>query len=137
MYPTQSNTQEGAIVVPANADLTGKEGYLCKITNDSGVAKAALPAAATDISNYVILEGAEADADCVIAPLTPGRNVRVVAKSTTLVPGDKVIGYASGSEGMLTEYSSGAAFVAGICEEVGDTEDQLVLIRPLCAVLTA
>jgi hypothetical protein len=137
MYPSQSNTQEGSIVLPANATLVGKEGYLVKIVNDGGVAKAALPAAVTDICNYVVLEGAAEDADCVIAPLTPGRNVRVVAKSTTLVPGDKVVGYASGSEGKLTEYASGAAFVAGICEEVGDTEGQLVLIRPLLAVLTA
>jgi hypothetical protein len=137
MYPSQSNTQEGSIVLPANASLVGKEGYLCKIVNDGGVAKADLPGAATDVCNYVILEGAAADADCVIAPLTPGRNVRVVAKSTSLVPGDKVIGYASGDEGKLTEYGSGAAFIVGTCEEVGDTEGQLVLIRPLLSIVTA
>jgi len=137
MYPSQSNTQEGAIVLPANVNLTGKEGFLCKIANDGGVAKADLPGAVTDILQYVIVEGADIDENCVIMPLTPGRNVRVVAKSTSLVPGDKVVGYASSSEGKLTEYASGAAFVVGTCEEVGDTEDQLVLIRPLLAVLTA
>jgi hypothetical protein len=135
MYPEQSNTKEGAIVLPANVDLTGKEGYLVMIVNDGGVAKAGLLTAATDAALYVVLESAEADADCTILPLTPGRNVRVVAKSTTLVPGDKVIGYASGSEGMLTEYASGEAFIVGICEEVGDTEDQLVLIRPVLSYL--
>lgn len=135
MYQEQSNTKEGAIVLPANVDLTGKEGYLVKIVNDGGVAKAGLIAAATDAAAYVLLEAAEADEDCTIQPLTPGRNVRVVAKSTTLVPGDKVIAYASGAEGMLTEYASGDAFIVGICEEVGDTEDQLVLIRPVLSYL--
>lgn len=137
MYPSQSNTQEGAIVLPANVSLVGKEGFLCKIANDGGVAKADLPAAAIDVCNYVIVEGAAIDEDCVIQPLTPGRNVRVVAKSTSLVPGDKVIGYASGSEGKLTEYASGAAFIVGTCEEVGSIEDQLVLIRPVLAIVTA
>jgi hypothetical protein len=137
MYPEQSNTKEGSIVLPANVDLTGKEGYLVMIVNDGGVAKAGLLTSAVDVAAYVVLEGAAADADCVIAPLTPGRNVRVVAKSTTLVPGDKVIGYASGSEGMLTEYSTGLAFIVGVCEEVGDTEDQLVLIRPVLSYYTA
>lgn len=135
MYSEQSNTKEGAIVLPANVSLVGKEGYLVKIVNDGGVAKAGLIAAAMDAAAYVVLEGAAADADCAIQPLTPGRNVRVVAKSTTLVPGDKVIGYASGSEGKLTEYASGDAFIVGICEEVGDTLDQLVLIRPVLSWL--
>lgn len=135
MYPSQSNSQEGNIVLPANVSLVDKEGFLCKIVNDGGVAKADLPGAVTDVCVGVILEGAAAGADCVIMPLTPARNVRVVAKSTTLVPGDKVIGYASGSEGKLTEYASGDAFIVGICEEVGNTEGQLVLIRPVLSFL--
>lgn len=137
MHPKQSNTKEGAIVLPANASLVDKEGYLVMIVNDGGVAKAGLITGATDVAAYVVLEGAAADADCTIDPLTPGRNVRVVAKSTTLVPGDKVIGYASGSEGKLTKYASGAAFIVGTCEEVGDTDGQEVLIRPVLSFLSA
>jgi len=135
MFPEQSNTKEGAIVLPSNVSTVGKEGYLVMIVNDGGVAKAGLITAATDPAMYVVLEGALTDADCTILPLTPGRNVRVVAKSTSLLPGDKVIAYASGAEGMLTEYASGDAFIVGICEEVGDTEDQLVLIRPVLSYL--
>lgn len=135
MDQTQSNTQRGPIVVPANVDLTGMEGRLAVLANDSGVAKAALPAALTDVACYLIIEGNVADADVTLQPLEPGQQIRVPAKSTTLVPGDKVVAYASGSEGMLTEYTAGDAFIVGIAEEVGAAENQLVLIRPLCTFL--
>jgi hypothetical protein len=134
----QSNTKVGPIVVTAGDNLTGKEGYLVKIVNSGGVAKAYLPAALTDVAAYLVLEGGAAGADVALQPLTPERQVRVVANSTTLVAGDKVVGYASGHEGKATEYAgSGAAFIVGVAEEVGDTAGQLVLIRPLLSYWTA
>jgi hypothetical protein len=135
MYPILSNTKDGPIVVVAGDTLTSKEGYLVKLVNASGVAKAYLPAALTDAAMYVVLEGGAAGAKVTLLPLSSGRNVRVVAKSTSIVAGDKVVAYASGSEGKLTEYSSGDAFIVGIAEEVGDTDGQQVLIRPVLSWL--
>jgi hypothetical protein len=135
MHSILSNTKQGPIVVVAGDNLTAKEGYLVKVSNASGVAKAYLPAAAADAALYLVLEGGAAGANVTLHPLSSDRNVRVVAKSTTLVAGDKVIAYASGAEGMLTEYASGDAFIVGVCEEVGDTEGQQVLIRPVLSWL--
>lgn len=135
MYPNLSNTQEGAIVVVAGDALTGKEGYLVKVSNSSGTPKAYLPSAATDAAMYLVLEGAAAGSNVTLLPLSSGRNVRVVAKSTSIVAGDKIVGYASSAEGMATEYASGDAFIVGIAEETGDTEGQEVLIRPVLSWL--
>ena len=60
---TQTNVQAGQIVLPANEDLTGKEGLLVAIVNDSNVAKFALPGAVTDLALFVLTDGDEADED--------------------------------------------------------------------------
>ena len=135
MYAIQSGTKKGAIVVPASDALTDKEGYLVKLTNDGGTAKAALPTAATDVCSYLVLEGAAAGSDVTLLPITPGENIRVVAESTSIVPGDRIVGYAASAAGKATEYASGDAFIVGVAEEVGDTEDQQVLIRPVLSFL--
>ncbi len=129
MYPTQSNTQRGAIVVPANADLTGKEGHLVKLINSSGTAKAALPAAATDVANYLLVEGGAIGADVTVQPIEGAQQIRVVGKSV-LAPGDKVVAYGTGAAGQLTKYASGDAYIVGVAEEVGAV-GQLVLVRPV------
>ena len=56
---SQSNTQTGQIVLPANEELTGKEGLLVKIVNASNVAKFALPDAVTDLALFVLTDGDE------------------------------------------------------------------------------
>lgn len=135
MYPILSNTKKGAFQIVAGDALAGKEGYLVKISNAIGVAKAYLPAAATDAVLYLVLEGAAAGSLATLMPLSSVRNFRAVAKSTTIVAGDKLVAYASGAEGMLTEYASGDAFIVGVAEEVGDTEGQEVLFRPVLSWL--
>jgi len=138
MFALQSNTKRGPIVVVAGDDLTGKEGYLVKIGNNAGVPSAYLPAAVTDVAGYVVAEGAAAGANVTLIPLEPGMQVRVVSNSTTFVPGDKVVGFASSKAGLASEYTgSGAAFIVGIAEEVGDTAGQYLLIRALLSYWTA
>ena len=131
MHSIQSNTKEGALVLPAGDDLTGKEGYIVKILNDGGTPKANLPDAVTDPALYVVLEGGAAGEDVTIEPLTPGRNFRAVANSTTIVAGDKLVAFASSHAGELTEHTAGDAFIVGIAEETGDTAGQEVLFRPV------
>ena len=63
LNPLQSNTKKGDIVLPAYADLTGKENYLVKVVNDSGTAKFALPAATDDLAVYVLASGTTAGGD--------------------------------------------------------------------------
>jgi len=134
----QTNVKRGAIRVIAGSALTGKEGYLVKLVDNSSVPSAYLPEAVTDVAAYVVIEGAAAGSLCSIQPLEHGQQVRVVANSTTLVAGDKVVAYASGQEGKATEYAgSGAAFVVGVAEETGDTAGQWVLVRPLLSYWTA
>lgn len=131
----QSNTKRGPIVGLCNVDLTGKEGYLVKIVNSSGTPKFDLPAAATDAAMYVVLEGAAAGENGTFQPLESGQQVRIVSNSTTIVPGDKIIGYASGQEGKATEYASSAAFIVAIAEEVGDTAGQYLLCRAVLSYI--
>ena len=137
MYAIQSNTKRGLLVVAAGDDLTGKEGYLVKMGNNGGVASAYLPAAVTDVANYVVVEGAAAGANVTLLPLESGLQVRVITSATTFVPGDKVVGYAASAAGLASEYTgSGAAFIVGICEQVGDTAGQYLLIRPVLSFQT-
>ena len=133
----QTNVKKGSIRILAGDTLTGKEGYLVKIKNASGVAKAYLPEAVTDIAAYVVLEGAAAGSLCTIAPLVPDQQVRVVALDTTFTPGSKVIAYAAAGPGAASAYASGAAFIVGVAEETGDTAGQQLLIRPLLSYWTA
>jgi len=137
MFAIQSNTKRGLIVVAAGDDLTGKEGYLVKLGNNAGVPSAYLPTAVTDVANYLVAEGAAPGLNCTLIPLEPGQQVRVVAGATTLVPGDKVVAYAASAAGLASEYTgSGAAFIVGIAEQVGDTAGQYLLIRPILSYQT-
>ena len=134
----QSNVKRGAIRIIAGSTLTSKEGYLVKVVDNAGVLNAYLPAALTDVAAYVVIEGAAIGSLCTIEPLEPGQQVRVVANSTTIVGGDKIVAYASGHEGEATEYAgSNPAFIVGIAEQGGDTALQQILIRPLLSYWTA
>jgi len=54
---SQSNTRVGDIRVLAGESLTSKEGYLVKLTHDTGVPEVKLPAAITDYAVYAVIEG--------------------------------------------------------------------------------
>lgn len=79
---TQSNTQAGDIVLTAGVDLSDKEGRAVKVADDSGKPVVILPEAQTDITPYVLTEGAEADNPVSIRPLDGSRNVRLVLTGT-------------------------------------------------------
>lgn len=137
MNTIQTNVQKGPFRAICKVDLSGKEGHLAREVNDGGVAKMDLPAAITDVANCVVIEGAVAGAEGTFAPLTPDQDVRVVANSTTIVPGDKIVAYASGQEGKATEYAgSGAAFIVGVSREVGDAAGRYLLIRPVLSFIS-
>lgn len=137
MNYVQSNTKRGPFQIASATDMTGKEGYLVKILDASGTPKATLPAAVTDVAAYVITNVISTSV-VEIMPLEPGVSVRLVANGTTLLAGDKVVGYASGKEGLASEYTgSGAAFISAIAEETGGTDLQYVKCRPVLTYWTA
>lgn len=132
---TQSNTRVGSFPVLAGEALTGKEGYLVKMTHDTGVPEVKLPAAITDITPYVVGEGAADAALVTVVPLIAERNVRIVLKGTCN-PGDQLVlaAIAGSDAGMvrLIPTAGGTYRVLAIAEEAG-VDGQLVLCRP-CAV---
>ena len=129
---SQSNTQTGQIVLPANEELTGKEGLLVKIVNASNVAQFALPDAVTDLALFVLTDGDEAGENAAALPLSPERNVRI-RLSGTCVPGDVlVLAAINGTlDGMVKKLSTVGGTYRGlaIAEEVG-VDLQLIKARP-------
>lgn len=130
---SQSNTQPGQIVVVAGEDLTDKEGYLAKLSNDSGSPIAELPAAISDFAVYVITDGDEDGEDVALQPLSPDRNVRVKLLSTC-VTGDILVLADPATEadaGKVRKIPTTPGTYRGllIAEESG-VDGQLVLARP-------
>jgi len=73
----QSNTRVGDFKLSAGVDLRGKEGHLVKIVASGGKAVAVLPNVYTDVTPYLVLEGADVGDEVTLRPLSPERNVRV------------------------------------------------------------
>jgi hypothetical protein len=128
-----TNTKRGPIQVIAAEDLSGLEGRLAKLTNASGVLKAALPTAIGDYALFLIVEGAAAGGNATLAPLEPGAQVRVRLNGTcdpaaVLVLADP--GTAA-DKGKARTLPTAAGTYRGllIAEEAG-VDEQLVLARP-------
>ena len=132
MNYTQSNTKRGPFTVATATDLTGKEGYLVKMTDASNVLTAALPAAATDVAMYLVVNVISSTL-AEVQPLCSEVEARIVAGCTTLVSGDFVIAYGGTAAGQAFEWASGAAFIVGIAEETAGTAGQYVRVRPILA----
>ena len=129
---SQSNTRVGDIRVLAGESLSGKEGYLVKMTHDTGVPEVKLPAAITDYSLYAVIEGG-ADASLVsVRPVEAGRNVRLKLKGTCN-PGDVLVlaAIAGSDAGMVRALPTAGGTYRGlaIAEEAG-VDGQFVLSRP-------
>lgn len=127
---TQTNVTAGDLRILANEDLTGKEGYVALIVSDSGVAKAALPDDMADIVNFVIIEGAEADAYCVLRPLEPGKQVRLELEGAC-APGARLCALVDGTQDGKVQALPLAAddyYCFARAEETG-ADGQLVLAR--------
>lgn len=129
---SQTNTQAGQIVLPANENLTGKEGLLVAIVNASAVAKFALPDAVTDLALFVLTDGDAAGENVAALPLSPERNIRI-RLSGTCVPGDVlVLADIDGTkDGMVKVLPAVGGTYRGIAiaEESG-IDGQLVKARP-------
>jgi len=129
---SQTNTQAGQIVLPANENLTGKEGLLVAIINAATVAKFALPDAVTDLALFVLTDGDAAGEKVAALPLSPDRNVRI-RLSGTCVPGDVLVpaDIDGTKDGMVKVLPDAAGTYRGIAiaEESG-VDGQLVKARP-------
>ena len=129
---SQSNTQTGQIVLPANEELTGKEGLLVKIVNNTNSPRFALPDAVTDLALFVLTDGDEAGKSVAALPLSPDRNVRIRI-SGTCVPGEVlVLAAINGTlDGMVKKLPTVGGTYRGIAiaEEVG-VDLQLIKARP-------
>ena len=129
---SQSNTRVGEIRVLAGESLTDKEGYLVRMTHDSGVAEVKLPSAITQYALYAVIEGGADAALVSVRPIEAGRNVRMKLKGTC-TPGEVLVlaAIAGGDAGMVRTLPGSAGTYRGlaIAEEAG-VDGQLVLCRP-------
>lgn len=128
----QSNTQFGPFQILAGESLVGKEGYLVKIANDSGTAKAYLPDAVTDLALFVVLEGAAAAAYVTLQPLAHAQQARAELESTVAIGARLRLYTPDGTnDGKVATIgaSAGVYFSPGIALETG-ADGQLVLFQP-------
>ena len=130
---SQSDVRVGSFRVLAGEDLTGKEGFLVKLTHDTGVPEVKLPAAVTDYALYLVINDG-ADAEPVdVTPLEAGVNVRVPLKGTCN-PGDVLVLADTGTaadQGKVRALPVAAGTYRGlaVAEEKG-VDGQRVLCRP-------
>ena len=128
---SQSNTRVGDIRVKAGGDLTGKNGYLAKITDVFGPA-VDLVKFTGERPLYVVIEGVVPPQHASVRPLEPGRNVRL-ALLGTCNPGDTLVaivdGDANNGKVKALPVEAGTYFGVAIAEEAG-IDGQLVLARP-------
>jgi len=128
LNPGQSDTRKGARTLLATSDLTGKENYLLKITNDGGVAKFALPAAVTDFAVFICASGDVAANDNSAEAPGVDENCRVLLTGTCN-PGDPLcLDPNNWGKVYVPAGSSGATNVLFVAEEAG-VAGQLVLSR--------
>lgn len=136
----QSNTVEGRLAFTADADLTGKEGYLVKLTTGTdGKAEVTLPTDVADPAIFVIVDVPDASYvagnKVYVEPLSPNKNVRLIA-AATIAAGDKVI--LSGTFGKVTTATGAGSdtyTVIGYAEEDA-TAGGYVRVRPCIGTLT-
>jgi len=130
---SQSNTRVGDIRVAAGEDLTGKEGFLVKLTHDWSVPEVLLPTANTDYALYLVIEGAADGENASLRPIEAGRNIRVKLDGTcdpgdVLVLADVATAEDKGKVRALPA-DPGTYRALAIAEEAG-VDGQLLLCRP-------
>jgi len=129
----QTDTKSGVFRVLAGANLTGKYGYLVKMTHDTGVPVVVLPSAISDLALYLV-DDENTDGELVsVEPLSGDRNVRVCLKGTCN-PGDVLVLADPGTAadaGKVRALPAGAGTYRGlaVAEEKG-VDGQFVLCRP-------
>jgi len=140
---SQSNTQEGDILLAAGEDLSTYADVLVALYNSSNLPVVTRPVANNDYAVYVLVYGATPGGNAQVRPLNPNRSVRVLASGAGN-PGDLLV-LADGvttaaNRGMVRSKStltagSGAYRLVGIAEEAFIT-GQLVKMRPTSGSIT-
>jgi hypothetical protein len=87
--PTQSDTKQGAVTYPAAVDLTGREGYLAKLANNTGATNLALPTATDDFAVLIIGSGDVAGNFSIAESPSVNETCRIVLKGACS-PGDEL-----------------------------------------------
>ncbi len=137
---SQSNTQEGDLLITANEDLSSYADVLVAPYNSSGQLVVTRPAANNDYAVYVLVYGATSGGKATVRPLNPNRTVRVTAKGAGN-PGD-LLSLADGvttaaDKGKVRKVptTSGTYRVVGVAEEAF-ADGQLVRMRPTFGSVT-
>jgi hypothetical protein len=140
---SQSNTQEGDILLAAGEDLSTYADVLVALYSSSNLPVVTRPVANNDYAVYLLVYGATPGGNATVRPLNPNRSVRVVASGAgsagdLLVLADGVTTAANRgqvrSKATLTA-GSGAYRLVGIAEEAFVT-GQLVKMRPTFGSIT-
>jgi hypothetical protein len=140
---SQSNTQEGDLLLSAGEDLSTYADVLVALYNSSGLPVVTRPAANNDYAAYLLIFGATPNGNATVRPLSPQRSVRVVAKGAGN-PGDLLVladgvttaadkGKVRSKSTLAT--SSGTYRLVGIAEEAF-VDGQLVKMRPTFGSIT-
>lgn len=130
---TQTNVRAGDFPFTAGADLRDMEGRLVVIGVANGKPVATLPAATTEDTPAVLIEGAGLGGTANLRPLTGNQSVRLVLKGTCN-PGNRICmadpsAPADAGEARAVPAANGTYLVVGIAEEVG-VDGQHVRVRP-------
>jgi len=120
----QSDCRFGGVGFAAGEDLSLKAGCLVKLNSGGDLV---LPSAASDITPYVVICGADTGYLCGAVPLTSSGNCRIKL-SGTCEAGDLLVSKGDGRVEKGTELTAGLNI--GTAEEAG-VDGQLVLLRPV------
>jgi hypothetical protein len=136
---SQSNTNEGDILITANEDLSSSADVLVAPYNSSGQLVVTRPAANNDYAVYVLVYGAPSGGKATVRPLNPNRTVRVTAKGAGN-PGDLLVladGVTTAADkGKVRKpTTSGTYRLVGVAEEAF-VDGQLVRMRPTFGSVT-
>ena len=129
---TQTNVQQGAIVVVAGEDLSSKEGYLVELYNDAGTAKARVPTSNDVQQLYLLDDDGESGANVTLLPLESGKSFRIEFEGTGAI-GDIVVladTAVAGDRGKVRELPTAAGTYRGLgwLEEAA-VDGQQALVR--------
>lgn len=120
----QTDCRFGAVAFAAGEDLSLKTGHLARLNAGGDLV---LPQGVSDITPYVLTQGADQGYLCGAVPLTSAGNCRVKLAGTC-VAGDLLV--AKGDGRVEAGAIGGEALTVGVAEERG-IDGQHVLLRPL------
>ena len=137
---SQSNTQEGDLLLTTGEDLSTTADVLVAPYNSSGQIVVTRPAANNDYAIYVLVYGAISGGKATVRPLHPNRTVRIVAKGAgnpgdPLVLADGVTTAADKGKVRKLPATTGTYRLVAIAEEAF-VDGQLVRARPTFGSVT-